>query len=372
MVATKSDVDLALGSLFIRFFVTFGSAVSGISLLVGTMQWILGWQILANTGILGVAFLFAISALAGTMAVLFTLLTHIQRLENNERSADDNKLADTLIGDLEAAYEAQRWEEVLKIGGVLSRPLWVTGKYQLRTKLGRLVESAAAYSDKPSAQAAALIDDLGWTKYMLGDVSEAKQNILHGITIAQRVGDAFLAYKGHRHLSTMASEAGALFEASAQLEKAEEIANQLPEGKEKQDAFAGLQFNRALLEISRKNWQQALDQLDSAEASYRSLQDDERLAKIYQYRGDALLHLGRLAEAKDVYRHGVLAATQESRKDGVLQNYLGIARVAAREGDIQEARRVYTECGTLARELGRTNLANEIEGELAALRKAQN
>lgn len=79
--------------------------------------------------------------------------------------------------------------------------------------------------------------------------------------------------------------------------------------------------------------------------------------------------MGRLSAAKDTYREGLSASKQESRKDGILQNNLGIARIALQEGDLEEAKRVYAEAAKIAHELGRDTFAKELEAKAATLHR---
>jgi len=172
-------------------------------LLLEVGGWVLGWRLLANTGLLGAILVVSVCALGSSIYVLSHLYRQIGQLEAHasgtamaEEPPKDVQLTETLIADLQTAYEEERWEEVIKIGSVLSRPLWVTGKYRLRVELGRLVEAAAAYSHRPGQQASALIDDLGWTQFVLGEVDEAKTRIDHGIRLAELSGNFHLACKG--------------------------------------------------------------------------------------------------------------------------------------------------------------------------------
>lgn len=362
-----------IGTMLIRFAVSMGSSIAFIWLILGIGDWIFDWKLLAHTGIFGALVVVLLCAFASAIYVLVYLYQELQKSALDKGQTDstdergDNQLTDTLMADLEAAYRDRKWDEVIKIGGVLSRPLWVTGKYRLRVKLGKLVEAASAYSHRTKEQASALIDDLGWTKFVLGEVDEAKSNVLHGIKIAEESNNLYLTYKGHRHLSEIAVEAGSLSEASTHYEMALKYAQQLPDGTLKQEAIAGLQLNKARMEIKRGNWEEALRELDAAEQLYQILGDNERRVKLYSFKGEVLYQMGQLKSAKDTYREGLSASKQESRKDSVLQNLLGVAKIALQEGDAEEARRAYEESAGIAHELGLEALAKELETKATAL-----
>lgn len=277
-VAIHSNLKPSLGAILWRFMISMVSVIGFVWLILGVGDWLFDGKLLANTGLLGASLITLLCAFVSTLYVLIYLYIEIQKLEIDTTTASealnkqgDKELTDTLMQDIETAYKEERWEEVLKIGSVLSRPLWVTGKYKLRVRLGKLTESAAAYGKHPNQQASALIDDVGWTRFALGDASEAKNNILHGIRIAEECGNSFLAYKGYRHLSGITMENGNLTEATSYHDKSIEYAQKLQEGSSKQEALAGLHVNEALLEMKRHNWDKALQELEASQTLYRSL-----------------------------------------------------------------------------------------------------
>jgi tetratricopeptide (TPR) repeat protein len=358
--------ELSFKTLSLRFFLTLGSSVATIYLIVSIVEWLSGWRILASTGLIGIAFFIMLCGFVSITSVLVAIMTgYRQVISENKR--DVKNLDNALIVEIEKAYNEKKWEEVIKIGSVLSRPLWITGKYHLRIQLGKFIENAAGYLNNPSVQASALIDDLGWTKYTLGEINEAQENIEHGIQIAIKSQEPFLAYKGFRHLSSIAVDLGHLMEAEKYLEEVKAFAYQLPEGNIKQEAIGGIHFTVGLLERKRKNWAKALVEYTIADEIYRALRDNERIAKVYQYKGEALFELGRFSESKDVYLEGYSVAQKESRKDSILQNLLGLSNISIKIGDITETRRILQECTIIAKELDRVDLLKAIRRKLHAL-----
>lgn len=356
----------SVAALCLRFGVAMGSALAASVAVLQLIVWIFDWNPLAGSGFLGAGTLILICAFSSLLYVLGYFYQHVSHadrptLSPSQEEEEDKHLTATLLDELEAAFEDRRWEEVIKIGSVLSRPLWTTGKYMLRTQVGKLVEAASAYSDHPAQQARALVDDLGWTKFILGEAEEAKRNISHGIELAEGCGDYYLVQKAYRHLSGIALETGHLQDAITYYTRAEEFAEKLPDDVSKQEVFAGLRVNLALIRMKSGNWGDALKELEAAQVIYQTIADRDRAVKLFHFIGDVLFELGRLSAAKDVYREGLGASRLESRKDGILKNNIGLAKVALQEGDLEEARRAYLEAATVARELGQESLARELE-----------
>ena len=364
--------NLFLKSLLIkttfRFAAYIGSALAFTWLI---LEFVFGYifktEPLAGTGTLGIliviAFCFALSFIISfryfySQLKVYENVTTVDRIE---AQSDEKQLEKTLIDELESAYNDEEWEEVIKIGSVLSRPLWTTGKYKLRVKLGKLIESAAAFSNHYTEQASALIDDLGWTNFILGNNKEAEKNINHGITIAEKNGDAYLVYKGFRHLSGIAMESGDLNQAIANHNKSKLFAEKISDIQQKQEILAGIYVNVALLKIKQCNWEKAYNDLDKAQNMFREMGDKDREAKLYHFKGDTLFGLGRFKDAKDVYRKGLAISKRESRKDAILWNTIGLGNIAIEEGDNEDAKEAYLEASLLAHKLGLDKLAEELK-----------
>lgn len=339
MSTKEQTIDLGSGiklsGLLIRFGMSMFSCLTLMWLALQLVEWFFKWKLLSNSGATGVTIAIlscALAALSYTFVYFYRSSIETQRkIIKREKIADleqDKQLDKTIIANLHAAYKKERWEEVIKIGSVLSRPLWVTGKYNLRVEVGRLVEAAAAYNDRPHQQASALIDDLGWTKFVLGEVNEAKEYISHGISIAEKCDDYYMALKGYRHLSGISMEEDNLEEARKYLENSTDFAKKMKDGVRKKEVLAGVDVNMALLSFKEKKWKEALEKLEHAKNVYQTLKDEDREVKVYHYKGDILLEMGRINDAKDVYREGLSLAKQLSRKDCVLRNQIGLGKVA--------------------------------------------
>lgn len=367
-----SNIDQDLNSLvrltLKRFFVTLIPTLTIIWLFIEFVsQYIFKKQLLEGTGFLGflvvLLICFSVSLFNVVIFLYKELWMQCETISQDqlEFQQEDKPLTNTLVSDLESAYDDENWEEVLKIGSVLSRPLWTTGKYKLRVKLGKLVEAAAAYREYPKEQASALIDDLGWTNVALGNINEAKTNILHGIDIAEANKEYYLAHKGYRHLSGISMNVDNLTDAETYLLKAKELSEKIEDQEIKDEVIAGLSVNKGILYMKRLSWEEALQWFETAQKMYRRIRDRDREVKLYHFKGDVLFGMNRFELAKDMYRRGLSASKKESRKDGILNNNLGIAKIALMEDDDQEAKKAYSEAAKVALELGLEDKAKELE-----------
>jgi tetratricopeptide (TPR) repeat protein len=343
--------------------IAWGSLLGFAWLLIQLCEWIFKKQPLKGSGLLGLLVVVLSGGFLAILSASFLLYRDSRNPPTSKQPLQpgDQQLTTALLEDVKLAYSRGDWEEVLKIGTVLSRPLWVTGKYRLRVELGKLVEAASAFENNHAQQAAALVDDLGWTLFALGDSSQAKTHIVHGISIAESQQNYYVVYKGYRHLSGICLSTGNITDAKTYHSKACEAAQRLEESPTKNEVLAGLYVNEALIEMENKDWGHAIENLDKASSMYAQLGDVDRRVKLYRFKGDALLAQGHVAEAKDIYRQGLALSKRESRKDGLLMNTIGLAKVAAQEGNQEEASRAYSEASLISRELGRESLALDLE-----------
>ncbi len=371
MKQTEPDLKPLFFRILPKFFIIVLSTLSFFWLIMQMiLDYFLQLRVLENSGVLGIAFIIMASAFVSAILTFAYFARAVERHLKEVLSpfdSEDSRLTGTLIMAIESAYQEKKWEEVLKIGSVLSRPLWVTGKYRLRVRLGKLTEAAASFGKHPRAQASALIDDLGWTNFILGNASEARGNINHGIKLAEKYGDYYVAIKGYRHLSGIAVECGNLEEAQKHLQKGVDLIKNLESEDLRTEMLAGLYVNEAILDMKKCNWRPAIGRLEEAQKMYERIGDRDREVKLYHFKGDALYGLGNLKAAKDTYREGLSASKQESRKDGILNNTIGIADIAATENDLEEARTAYEEAADVALEIGLNEQARELKGKANSL-----
>ena len=113
----------------VKFFVTLIASLTVawliIEFLIGR---VLGKVIFKDVGIYG---LLAVIFICAFISLVITNLMSVKR-QTKEKAKNTTDTETELISAITKAYNSENWSEVVKIGSVLSRPLWVTGKYELR------------------------------------------------------------------------------------------------------------------------------------------------------------------------------------------------------------------------------------------------
>lgn len=275
-------------------------------------------------------------------------------------TAQKQDVTSALVSEMQQAFNNKRWKEVIRIGAAMSRPLWITGRYPLRIQLGTLVESAAAYEGNRAAQAAALIDDLGWTKAALGRFDEAKASIEHGVKLAREAGQHYLVSKGNRHLAGIAIKLSQLEDAAEFLAKARTASASVDDARLKSELEASFCYSEAVQQRKQGLFAEALQNFEEAQRRFTELGDHDRSVKCYGSMGDIYLQTKNIPAAKDSYRTGLSLARQASRKDAELRCLRGLAETATAEGQAAEALPFLIEAAQIATQIGDANLASEL------------
>jgi len=283
---------------------------------------------------------------------------HFLALNASDDSQPGEDVFEILLSDIREAHSNGRWTEVLRIGEVLSRPLWIIGRLKLRTEIGKYVEAAASHLERPVTQARALIDDLGWTFYELGDVNRATTNINAGKAIAEEAGLPDLVYKASRHLSGIAIFEGNFDDAKKHLTATKLLIDQIPDLEKRKEAEAGWRLNRGIFFLSLGDkGKEAEAELCAALAAYTEMGDRERAVKSLSYIGDALAQQESIQEAKDTYRKGITGASKEGRLDAEMRCQLGLGKLMFDIEKDKSAKQHIQRAFDIAEELGNRKTA---------------
>jgi tetratricopeptide (TPR) repeat protein len=348
----------------IRFFVIFISLLTTSwliieYLLIGVLQ----YNPIVGTGVSGVLSIIFISAFISLLVIQLT----DNKTDLNPPNEKDKDVLNSLVIEIHESYSSNNWEEVIKIGSVLSRPLWITGKYRLRIKLGKMVESSAAHAGHPKEQAQALIDDLGWTNFEVGNVSEAKRNIEHGIKVAIDSQEFNLVYKGYRHMSGIYLNEGDFTNSKKFLSQSDEIIPKLLNENEKRTAIAGNLVNEAMILEKELKFEIAFQKYKSAFDMYDDLKDNDRKVKLFSFIGNNLLNQNKNDEANDYFRKGLAEAKKESRRDCILKCLIGLATISEIEPNKAKALSLYKKALDVAEEMGNEDKLNDIKSKISKL-----
>lgn len=231
----------------------------------------------------------------------------------------------SLEGSLLTAYNNKDWDYVVEIGSFLSRPLWLSGKYELRHRIGKMVENAAAYCNKSNERASSLIDDTGWTAYVLGNKEKAVKRISDGLRLAIEINDFYLCAKASRHLASIHRRAKEYSLSHTNLETAKKYTTKISNSKEQIEMSISLKVSTAKLMILNNKPELAKDLLTGAEQEFIKIGEQFRLVKIYKPLGDVYKKLDNISSAFEAYEKGYKLAIYLGRKDEALGNASSIA-----------------------------------------------
>ena len=269
-------------------------------------------------------------------------------------------LFESLETALADAYKAKKWDFVVEVGSFLSRPLWIAGKYEVRRRVGELVEDAAAHCKKHSHRAAALIDDIGWTNFVLKEPDKARKAISDGLLIAEKQRDWYLCAKASRHLASIARHAGDYPTCEDNLTAAAKYATQLGDGDIFREIDMTLKASKAKLLIARQKPADAIALLQDAEKHFEALSDYFRLVKINKTLGDAHSQAGDVAAAVSSYKTGYERATALGRLDEALGNASSLALISKASGSDVEAKKWANKTIELASEMRDAAVSSEV------------
>ena len=366
----KSEVFLVLRDVFFVFAPVFGFCIGAIELTEAfgiNMQW------LKSFGTLGLYLVGIHSLVIGLCysTLRFILrwrgLTELAFATDTNETQGSKKLSSELIKIVERSYKNKEFLEVVRFGSPLSRPLLLSGMHATRAVIGERVADAAAKKGMHEEQVLALIDDVGWSNVLLGNIDKATKTIEYGVKLAEQHNLLYYCAKGERHL------AGVYQWYRKDVEQAHEhytralgFANRIKEKHSKNEMKAGMLFGQADLYRIEGKFQEALKLATESKELYEKLGDqEERVVKAYSQLGRIRIGLGNLQTAEDIFHEGFEAAQQLKRKDEMGRNLLGLGEVYVRSGDYSIALESLNEALQIFEETELTQEAKEAKRLIA-------
>jgi hypothetical protein len=292
----------------------------------------------------------------------------------------------------------EHWVEVLRLGYPMSRPLWLSGRHKLRVEIGEILKDAATNVEKESIKignetlkpvkilASACIDDLGWTRYILGDSAKAIDSIKYGIKKAEDAGYDSLAIKGYRHLCGIFDE---LNDDEGAKEAKKEIARLLyAMGKKGIDSHeiaeirVGLTFSEAESCARRKDFGLAIEKINDCKDAYHGMGDYERYVKTFDLKARVFLEKHDYGNAELVIEEGIAAARNWERHERLISliNLFFLTKYASIEKDLKYSssdynsdkhilEKLHREAKELVAVTGQEGVAKEMKHNYKALRR---
>lgn len=265
------------------------------------------------------------------------------------------------IKDLSSRHSVRH---VMRLHSALSRYLWVEGLLNARVALGEAAEAAASELNDQEGQLSALVDDLGWTLVAKKEYQKATEKIEFGKHLAQRWSRPYWIAKAHRHLAGIAVILRKFEDADSHLRDAENaLAGMSENDTEKQAMLAGVEYARAINDLMRGQYDAALQHIEKSDELRLEGGDPTRIVRSFALRGKILLaknDLISIGEAKNQFRQGLARATDLGRRDEIIRNHNGLARIAVLEKDEETAKYHRKRSQELSRD---TPVPYEIEDE---------
>ena len=290
---------------------------------------------------------------------------------NRQNGKKDSILARDLIGSLKTALESKQYIEVIRIGSVLSRPLFISGYYSTRLQIGLLVEEAAAVTNDENEQMKALIDSIGWSYIELGKYDDAEKAIKHGQDIACKLNNKFYISKSYRHMGVIFRRKNVFQKAESNYKKALEYANQLSDGIEKNESLGGIYYALSNLCYIKANYRDALKFIENSITLLIINNDKVRLNLSIIKKADIFLATNRTSEAKDLYRKALIDAETISHRLDMMRCYLGLTKIYISQFNWEKAVDHITKAKEIDVELNSINESVEINELLNKIQKEQ-
>ncbi|OZD47387.1 hypothetical protein CH252_21155 [Rhodococcus sp. 06-1477-1B] len=311
-----------------------GGYVAATSGLVGIYSWLdfkffenLGWR----------AWAVSAAILAYFICILITLLT-VERIHKNDFAiAKTARLYDAIPAIVKESFRRGDYREVIRFGDALSRPLFESGEFEIRLKVGSLTEEAAAHVGAIEVQYRSLIDAIGWSLIELGSFSEANTKIRHGRELAAGAGDAFYESKALRHLGAIERRRGRNESALQLYEEAAGAAARIGDEELKLTMEAGIEYAIAHLEFSMRQFDKSLMTTERAINRFRSLGDVYRVDMALVLKADVQAAVKQNDRARDTYR-GVIQSSRLNREAvHYVRAVLGLVDLYLLDGQKEEA-----------------------------------
>jgi len=256
-------------------------------------------------------------------------------------------------------------KEVVRLCSNLSRALWISGQYRQRIVLGAFYEDSAQRIEEFEEQISALIDDLGWTNAVVGNIKVAKENINKGIKIAEDKENNYLLAKGFRHLGTI--ELRYTHDSKKSIEnfsKALTLCNQIDSDVKKKEMIANISYNMSEAYLLDNDYNNANTYADTAENLFIELNDKIRSIKVKSHKARILTARrdgNDIEIAKALITQALAEARKEKRTDEIGKCLLCLGEIQVINNQkelaintLKEALNVFTSIGAIA-EINTTN-----------------
>lgn len=269
----------------------------------------------------------------------------LSNLENKKMFIEEH--SDSICYILEEATNRKRYQEVISIGTHLSLPLWYTGKYTLRIRIGHMVEFASAQVGDKKTQALALIEDIGWTNIRIKNYENGKDYITRGLQIAKEIGDSYLIAQATRNLADIhllnIGQISSLIDKKNEAQlcidnlcEAEKFVNQMTDSDKKDELLGNIYYTYSKYYFEIGNTSDALIYVDKSFDLYKLHNLNEKQIKLFVLKGKILLN-DDLNSAISVFQEGLRLSQKHNVNVHIASNALQLCKIYIRNNAIHQA-----------------------------------
>lgn len=290
-------------------------------------------------------------------------------VEYSGGNANGRIVLDDLQRSLSDSLKAKRFDEVIRIGKSLSRPLLISGNFKDKVTIGKMVEEAAASIGRKSDQMAALIDDVGWPSVELGDLDGGEKYLKHGLNLAKELNDSYYKSIAYRHLGAIYRRRRDYTKAGEYFGQALDNANNISNANLKAETVAGAQYAFASLSHHTGLYDDAITRLSEAIALFKTVDDTTGQTRATSKLAGALLAKGDIENARDLYRQALNVARANGQRHQIVKCLLGLAKISINDGAMERALEYLADARSMAAEIHAKTEFAEIVSMQSSLEK---
>lgn len=367
----NSDINKRFNELMQYFINIFWKTlIASIGLVGAITGLIISFSSLSfnHYGLSGLIMIFLITIIITIIVSIIFLFKKIKEtppivmLDVNKSKEEELLLSSELIETIKKLHKKGKHAEVVRLASNISRPLWISGRYDERISIGAFYEDSAARIKDIKNQIASLVDDLGWTNAVIGNISDAKKYINKGIKISKNNDEYYFAAKGLRHLGTIELRYQDDPDYAIKLlEESLSIASNIKDEKEKLEMIAGIKYNLSECYLLKSENSDAINYAFEVREIFDKLDDKVRGLKVNSQIARILLKDGKIDESKELFSNTLESAKKLSRPDEIGNCLIGLGEIYIIEGKeelavsiLKEAIEVLTEIKSI-KELNKAN-----------------
>lgn len=253
------------------------------------------------------------------------------------------------IDDIMIAEKNGQFERVINLGTSICRTLYIEGYHKLRYEVGKAIQSAAVRTKNRKIEMEAYIDYIGWSLVLMKqfDNSKAIDYINHGILLAKsEPKESFWLAKATRHIGAIKLIEHNYSEAESIFNDALKYAEEISEEKLKNEMIAGIYFDIALIKLILNDTSTAKQICSESRKIREHVGDKTRICRMFALEGKIYEAENDRINAKNSFTEGLDYAKNQNRKDEIIRNHIGLARVL-KDDDITKAKEHFEEAKKL-------------------------